>query len=42
MRLGYEQVDLLAKKHTDNYWVEKRLMENNASDGVGITSNKET
>ena len=41
MRLGYEQVDLLAKKHTDNYWVEKRLMENNASDGVGITSNKE-
>lgn len=41
MRLGYEQVDLLAKKHTDNYWVEKRLMENNAFDGVGITSNKE-
>lgn len=41
MRLGYEQVDLLDKKHTDNYWVEKRLMENNASDGVGITSNKE-
>ena len=41
MRLGYEQVDLLAKKHTDIYWVEKRLMENNASDGVGITSNKE-
>lgn len=41
MQLGYEQVDLLAKKHTDNYWVEKRLMENNASDGVGITSNKE-
>lgn len=41
IRLGYEQVDLLAKKHKDNYWVEKRLMENNASDGVGITSNKE-
>lgn len=41
MRLGYEQVDLLAKKHTDNYWVEKQLMENNASDSVGITSNKE-
>ena len=41
MQLGYEQVDLLAKKHTDNYWVEKRLMEKNASDGVGITSNKE-
>ena len=37
MQLGYEQVDLLAKKHTDNYWVEKRLMEKNASDGVGIT-----
>lgn len=41
MRLGYEQVDLIAKKHTDNYWVEKRLMEKNASDAVGITSNKE-
>lgn len=41
MSLGYEQVDLLAKKHTDNYWVEKRLMEKNVSDGVGITSNKE-
>ena len=41
MQLGYEQVDLLAKKHTDNYWVEKRLIEKNASDGVGITSNKE-
>lgn len=39
--LGYGQVDLLTKKHTDNYWVEKRLMDKNASDGVGVTSNKE-
>lgn len=38
--LGYGQVDLLTKKHTDNYWVEKRLMDKNASDGVGVTSNK--
>ena len=35
------KVDLLAKKHTDNYWVEKRLMNQNAKDGVGITSNRE-
>lgn len=41
MHLGYEQVDLLAKKHTDNYWVEKRLMSQNAKDGVGVTSNRE-
>lgn len=39
--LGYGQVDLLTKKHTDNYWVEKRLMDKNVSDGVGVTSNKE-
>ena len=39
--LGYGQVDLLTKKHTDNYWVEKRMMDKNASDGVGVTSNKE-
>ena len=39
--LGYGQVDLLTKKHTDNYWVEKRLIDKNASDGVGVTSNKE-
>ena len=39
--LGFGQVDLLAKKHTDNYWVEKRLMNHNARDGVGITSNRE-
>ena len=41
IRLGYGQVDLLAKKHTDNYWVEKRLMNQNATDGVGDTSNRE-
>ena len=34
-------MDLLTKKHTDNYWVEKRLIDKNASDGVGVTSNKE-
>ena len=39
--LGYGQVDLLTKKHTDNYWVEKRLIDKNASDGIGLTSNKE-
>lgn len=38
---GYEQVDLLAKKHRDDYWVEKRLMKSNAKDGIGATSNKE-
>lgn len=38
---GYEQVDLLTKKHRDDYWVEKRLMESNAKDGIGATSNKE-
>lgn len=36
---GYEQVDLLTKKHRDDYWVEKRLMKSNAKDGVGMTSN---
>ncbi len=41
IRLGYGQVDLLAKKYTDNYWVEKRLMNQNAKDGVGVTSNRE-
>ena len=41
IRLGFGQVDLLAKKHTDNYWVEKRRMNQNAKDGVGITSNRE-
>ncbi|MGN0370164.1 MAG: relaxase/mobilization nuclease domain-containing protein [Butyrivibrio sp.] len=41
IRLGFGQVDLLAKKHTDNYWVEKRLMSQNAKDGVGVTSNRE-
>lgn len=41
IRLGFRQVDLLAKKHTDNYWVEKRLMAQNAKDGVGVTSNRE-
>ena len=41
IRLGFGQVALLAKKHTDNYWVEKRLMNQNAKDGVGITSNRE-
>lgn len=41
IRHGFEQVDLLTKKHRDNYWVEKRLMNKNASDGVGITSNRE-
>ncbi len=41
IRLGFGQVDLLAKKHTDNYWVEKRLMAQNAKDGVGVTSNRE-
>lgn len=38
---GYEQVDLLTKKHRDDYWVEKRLMESNTKDGIGATSNKE-
>ena len=38
---GLEQVDLLAKKHSDNYWVEKRLMKSNAKDGIGATTNKE-
>lgn len=32
---------MLAKKHTDNYWVEKRLMNQNAKDGVGVISNRE-
>ena len=32
IRHGFEQVDLLTKKHRDNYWVEKRLMNKNASD----------
>ncbi len=41
IRLGFGQVDLLAKKHTDNYWVEKRLMNQNSEDGVGVTSNRE-
>ena len=41
IRLGFGQVDLLAKKHKDNYWVEKRLMNQNAKDGVGVTSNRE-
>ena len=41
IRLGLGQVDLLSKKHRDNYWVEKRLMDQNASDGVGVTSNRE-
>ena len=41
IRLGLGQVDLLAKKHTDNYWVEKNLMNQNAKDGVGVTSNRE-
>ena len=41
VRLGFGQVDLLAKKHTDNYWVEKRLMNQNAKEGVGVTSNRE-
>ena len=38
---GYEQVDLLTKKHRDDYWVEKRLMKSNAKDGVGATSNRD-
>ena len=38
---GYEQVDLLTKKHRDDYWVQKRLMKSNAKDGIGATSNKE-
>lgn len=38
---GYEQVDLLTKKHRDDYWVERRLMKSNAKDGIGVTSNKE-
>lgn len=38
---GFEQVDLLTKKHRDDYWVEKRLMKSNAKDGIGATSNKE-
>lgn len=41
IRHEFEQVDLLTKKHRDNYWVEKRLMNKNASDGVGVTSNRE-
>lgn len=41
IRHGFEQVDLLTRKHRDNYWVKKRLMNKNASDGVGITSNRE-
>ena len=41
IRLGFGQVDLLAKKHMDNYWVEKRMMNQNAKDGVGVTSNRE-
>lgn len=41
IRLGFGQVDLLAKKHTDNYWVEKRLMNQNAKDGIGVISNRE-
>ena len=39
--IWYEQVDLLTKKHRDDYWVEKRLMKSNAMDDVGTTSNKE-
>lgn len=39
--LSFGQVDLFAKKYTDNYWVEKRLMNQNAKDGVGVTSNRE-
>lgn len=38
---GYEQVDLLTKKHRDDYWVERRLMKSNAKDGIGVISNKE-
>lgn len=38
---GYEQVDLLTKKHRDDYWVEIRLMKSNAKEGIGETSNKE-
>lgn len=41
IRLGFGQVDLLAKKHSDKYWVEKRLMNQNTKDGVGVTSNRE-
>ncbi|MBQ8260938.1 MAG: relaxase/mobilization nuclease domain-containing protein [Lachnospiraceae bacterium] len=41
IRLGLGQVDLLAKKHKDNYWVEKCLMDKNALDGVGVTSDRE-
>ena len=41
IRRGFGQVDLLTKKHRDNYWVEKRLMNKNSSDGVGVTSNRE-
>ena len=41
IRLGFGQVDLLAKKHSDKYWVEKRIMNQNAKDGVGVTSNRE-
>ena len=41
IRLGLGQGDLLARKHKDNYWVEKRLMDKNASDGVGVTSDRE-
>lgn len=38
---GYEQVDLLTKKHRDDYWVEKRMMNLNAKDGIGATSNRD-
>lgn len=41
IRRGFGQVDLLTKKHRDNYWVEKQLMNKNSSDGVGVTSNRE-
>lgn len=41
IRRGFGQVDLLTRRHRDNYWVEKRLMDKNASDGVGVTSNRE-
>lgn len=41
IKRGLEQVNLLAKKHTDNYWVERRLVANNSRDGIGATSNRE-
>ena len=40
IRRGFGQVDLLTKKHRDNYWVENQLMNKNSSDGVGVTSNR--